>query len=430
MSTAVGAGSAGGGGAMPSSGWSVSSSSSGSAASSRVCSSGSWAAVSAPSSSTREQDRRDVVVAAAAVRGLDQRLRAGVRGRRGAARMIRSISSPSTISTTARRCRSGRRRPAAATTANVSTSTSGSVPSARVITERCGCTSRLGGRQLAAPHELGDERVVVGQLLELVVAQEVRARVADVAEDDAAVGLDERDRHRRAHAARSAASVRRAVVDAPVRLLDQLRRRAARRRRSRPPRAARPAASAEATSPACAPPMPSAIAKSGGCDDVRVLVAAPLAPGVRAALRSRPIFTARTSGRSRRCGRRRRASACGRASAGCRSRTCRSSSRCPRSRRRRGAARSARGASRRTRRRAAARRCCCRGRRSAAAQSSEYASPSSSAGLASTTSRPSSRAVGCGIRPAAAACCGARIIDSCGSRRSRAAERTIRQMKR
>ena len=32
--------------------------------------------------------------------------------------------------------------------------------------------------------------------------------------------------------------------------------------------------------------------------------------------------------------------------------------------------------------------------------------------------------------PAAAACCGARIIDSCGRRRSRAAERTIRQMKR
>ena len=48
----------------------------------------------------------------------------------------------------------------------------------------------LGG-QLAAPDELGDERVVVGQLLEVVVAQQVGARVADVAERDAAVVLDE-----------------------------------------------------------------------------------------------------------------------------------------------------------------------------------------------------------------------------------------------
>src|SRR5690348_11779033 len=57
-------------------------------------------------------------------------------------------------------------------------------------------------------------------------------------------------------------------------------------------------------------------------------------------------------------------------------------------------------------------------------------SPAWSAGLLRTTRRPSSGAVGCAISPAAAACWGARIIDSCGSRRSRAAERTIRQMKR
>ena len=37
-------------------------------------------------------------------------------------------------------------------------------------------------RQLAAPDQLGDERMVVGQLLEPVVAQQVGARVADVAE--------------------------------------------------------------------------------------------------------------------------------------------------------------------------------------------------------------------------------------------------------
>ena len=40
----------------------------------------------------------------------------------------------------------------------------------------------LLGRELAAAHELGDERVVVGQLLELAVAQQVGARVADVAD--------------------------------------------------------------------------------------------------------------------------------------------------------------------------------------------------------------------------------------------------------
>ena len=76
-------------------------------------------------------------------------------------------------------------------------------------------------RQLAAPHELGDERVVVGQLLERVAAQHVGARVADVAEGDVAVRLDERDRHRRPHAARRRV-VRRALVHAAVRLLDEL----------------------------------------------------------------------------------------------------------------------------------------------------------------------------------------------------------------
>ena len=40
------------------------------------------------------------------------------------------------------------------------------------------------------------------------------------------------------------------------------------------------AASLDATSPACAPPMPSATAKSGGASDVGVLVAAPLAARV------------------------------------------------------------------------------------------------------------------------------------------------------
>ena len=119
----------------------------------------------------------------------------------------------------------------------------------------------LGG-ELAAAHELRDERVVVRQLLELAVAQDVRARVADVAERHAAV-LDERDGHRRAHA-RDLGVAARALVDAAVRLLDQrddaLLAAAVRLARLHAAAAARP----DATSPARAPPIPSAIANSGG----------------------------------------------------------------------------------------------------------------------------------------------------------------------
>ena len=46
--------------------------------------------------------------------------------------------------------------------------------------------------ELAAADELGDERVVVGELLERPVANQVRPRVADVADRDAVV-LDERE---------------------------------------------------------------------------------------------------------------------------------------------------------------------------------------------------------------------------------------------
>ena len=127
-----------------------------------------------------------------------------------------------------------------------------------------------------------------------------------------------------------------------------------------------------------------------------------------------------------------RARAGARASGGCRSRTCRSSSRCPRPRRRRGAARSARGGPRRTRPRAAGRRssraAADRERRASRARTRR---PRRAPGSRATTSRPElarrrlrRRAL---RRPPAA---GARIIDSCGRRRSRAAERTIRQMKR
>mgnify|MGYP003694337079 CR=1 FL=1 len=76
--------------------------------------------------------------------------------------------------------------PVFAAIVNVSTSTSGSVPSARVITERCGCALRFLGRELAAPHQLGHERVILRQLLHRAVADQVGARVADVPERDAA----------------------------------------------------------------------------------------------------------------------------------------------------------------------------------------------------------------------------------------------------
>ena len=68
-----------------------------------------------------------------------------------------------------------------------STSTSGSGPSARVMIERCGWTSASSGVSLPGAHHLVDERVVVGQALELAVAQPVGAAVADVRDRDLAV---------------------------------------------------------------------------------------------------------------------------------------------------------------------------------------------------------------------------------------------------
>ncbi len=80
---------------------------------------------------------------------------------------------------------------------------------------------RLLRRELAALQELVDERVVVGELLDPAVADAVRARVADVADDDA-LALDERDGHRRSHARRRRVDAR-ALVHAAVRLLDERR---------------------------------------------------------------------------------------------------------------------------------------------------------------------------------------------------------------
>ena len=73
--------------------------------------------------------------------------------------------------------------------------------------------------QLSGARQLGDERVVVGDLLELVVTEAVRARVADVAERDRAL-VDERERQCRPHAGQRHVLLR-LLVDAAVRGLDQ-----------------------------------------------------------------------------------------------------------------------------------------------------------------------------------------------------------------
>jgi hypothetical protein len=78
----------------------------------------------------------------------------------------------------------------------------------------------LLGRELSAADELRDERMVLRELLELAVANPVRARVSDVTDPDDAL-LDEGKGHRRAHSG-DGRVLGLAVVDAPVRFLDQL----------------------------------------------------------------------------------------------------------------------------------------------------------------------------------------------------------------
>ena len=245
---------------------------------------------------------------------------------------------------------------------------------------------RLLGRELAAADELGDQRVVLGQLLELPFADQVGARVADVADRDAAV-LDERDRHRRAHP-RGGGVLRLPLVDAAVGLLDQVvdpllaagelgglvaqgRRREARGELARLG-AAHPVGDREQRRLA----------------DVGVLVVPAPPAGVGDARAPSRALTSRTSARSRRRGGCRRASAASRASGGSRSGRCRSSSRRPRPRRRRAAARRARGLVEAYSSRARLTSLDDPRPSSSAAESSVSSSPSSSAGLFTTTSRP------------------------------------------
>ncbi len=77
---------------------------------------------------------------------------------------------------------------------------------------------RLLRREPSAPDEIGDEGVILGQLLEAPGAQAVRARVAHVADGEHVVS-GERRGDRRPHP-RDLRVARGALVDPPVRLLD------------------------------------------------------------------------------------------------------------------------------------------------------------------------------------------------------------------
>ena len=230
----------------------------------------------------------------------------------------------------------GRRRPPAASMLHVSTSTSSSAPSGARDDAALRVARGLVGRERAAAHELADQRVVVGELLQRAVAQQVGARVADVAEGDAPV-VDQRGGHRRAHAGGVAG---RCARDRGCGGWPRGWSGSATPRQSQPGRVSvrvsTSTASAEATSPALAPPMPSATTNRGERDQVRVLVGrgAPARRPWPTRSRRPAGSSAATAGRrSSRCCRpttRRRAAAAARPRAAARSRTCRWSTRDPR----------------------------------------------------------------------------------------------------
>ena len=156
----------------------------------------------------------------------------------------------------------------------------------------------LLGRQRAAAHELAHQRVVVGELLQHAVAQQVGARVADVPEGDAPV-VHQRGGDRGAHAGGVAGRGARArgCGGWPRRWS------AAATPRSPSPgrvsvRVMASTASAEATSPALAPPMPSATTKSGDATRCESSLERRTWPDVGGRRRSRRRSSA--SGRSRR----------------------------------------------------------------------------------------------------------------------------------
>ena len=162
---------------------------------------------------------------------------------------------------------------------SVSTSTDASGPSARVMIERCGWSSACSSEMPALAAQLLDQRVVGRQHPQLAVAQQVGAAVADVGE---------RRPRRPRRSRRSASSPSRSGSSRAGRGCGCARSRPRRSSAGRPPGASLPrtagsndsAAIRDATSPAWAPPIPSATANNGALGEVRVLVRGPLAAGV------------------------------------------------------------------------------------------------------------------------------------------------------
>ena len=74
--------------------------------------------------------------------------------------------------------------------------------------ERCGMVLRGLGRDLAAPLELGDQRVVARELLELTLPHAVGAAVAHVRQAHL-VAVDLGERERGAHARRDSSATAR-----------------------------------------------------------------------------------------------------------------------------------------------------------------------------------------------------------------------------
>ena len=114
--------------------------------------------------------------------------------------------------------------------------------------------------ELAAVDELADERVVAGEAGELAVAHQVAARVADMGDDHLVLG-DVGGGARRPHALPRRVDARH-LVDALVASRMVATRPSSGRAPCRPAWKAS-TASSEATSPAWAPPMPSATTNSG-----------------------------------------------------------------------------------------------------------------------------------------------------------------------
>ena len=247
----------------------------------------------------------------------------------------------------------------------------------------------------------------------------------------------DRDRHRRAHAGRGRV-VDGALVDTPVRLLDQRGDPLVARRSGRRPRLERRRGELRGDLARLRPAHPVGDGEQRRRDDEvsslrRRFRPVSVAAGVLASCMPPPIGLEPQVGLADRGGRRPARAAVRASSRLAVDVACRSSSRDPGPRRRRGAARSARAVRRRSRRRRGRGRSRRPGRPSAAPSRRRNSSPASKLGLcyddeprgARAARRPAPRPTARGLRR------GPRIMLSpAAARSSRAAVRTIRQMKR